>query len=177
MKFKSFDIILFAGKGFVSRMIQAGSFSRMSHVGICIDEELMIESTTLSNLEDVILGECIEGVQIVRTSDRIKTYNGKIFLKEIKEETTKEQFNLLLERAKELHGRPYEENKWNLIMSEIPLLPNRKSNLESIFCSELVVELLKYSGVMPELKNPDSYSPAEIKKFKEPYDKKVKRIK
>jgi hypothetical protein len=79
------DIILFSGTGIVSRAIKAVTLSPWSHVGVALvmpeyDWKLIIESTTLSNIPDLMSGKPVKGVQVVPLSQRIKTYDGDLGL-------------------------------------------------------------------------------------------------
>ena len=164
MKYKAGDIILFSGKGWMSRLIKLGGLTKYSHVGVMLDEELLIESTTLSNIPDLFTNKMHKGVMVVRLQDRIDKYNGKIYHRSLKEELTEEQKDKMLEVAKELHGRPYEESKWQLVSSEIDILPKQDEDLSSVFCSELAIELLDAADIYKPKNASNEYTPKNLAK-------------
>ena len=162
-EFKCGDVILFSGKGFLSRLIQIGTFSKWSHVGIMLDNVLMLESTTLSNTEDCILKKKISGVQIVKIKDRIKDFEGKIGIKILKKELVNEKKMNMRFVADKLHYVGYEENIWELLKSGIDWLPSTKNNLDTIFCSELVARMWKEACIFFDNKKKlNDYSPKNI---------------
>jgi len=85
-KIKTGDIIGFSGRNWLSTLINCGTygipFRSISHVGIIGEhqgEQLLFESTTLSDLPCVIQGQCVRGVQAVRLADRLKLYPGRVW--------------------------------------------------------------------------------------------------
>jgi len=88
-KIRTGDIVLFSGKGGISHGIKLETNSRWSHVGMALrlpewDTVLLWESTTLSNLEDIIDGRKKRGVQLVLLSDRMKKYDGEVTVRHLK---------------------------------------------------------------------------------------------
>ncbi len=83
---KTGDIIAFSGFGRKSVIVNLATFGWpfwwASHVGIVGEhdgEQLLFESTTLSNVPCVITGKPFKGVQAVRLADRVKAYNGRVY--------------------------------------------------------------------------------------------------
>ena len=83
---KTGDVISFSGFGHKSVLVNLVTFGipfwYTSHVGIIGEyngEQLLFESTTLSNIPCVIQDRPIKGVQAVRLPDRVKSYHGRIY--------------------------------------------------------------------------------------------------
>lgn len=83
---KTGDIIAFSGFGHKSVIVNLVTFGLpfwyASHVGIIGEyqgEQLLFESTTLSDIPCVVQGKSIKGVQAVRLADRVKSYNGRVY--------------------------------------------------------------------------------------------------
>lgn len=73
------DVVLFEGQYSISRLIEKLTGCPYSHVGMIIrldgyDEPLLFESTTLTNLPDVITGDTKEGPKIVDLKQRLLHY-------------------------------------------------------------------------------------------------------
>jgi len=177
MKYKTGDIILFSGRGLVSNIIKLGGLTKYSHVGIMLDEELLIESTTLSDIPDLFTNKQHKGVMVVRLEDRINSFKGKIYHRSLKDELTNEQKDKMLEVAKELHQKPYEESLWELISSEIDILPKQSEDLTSIFCSELAIELMDAAGIFTPKHSSNEYTPKDLAKVAEDKYNRIVKIK
>lgn len=150
---EAFDIVLFSGKGMVSNLIKLGSLSRFSHCGIMIDDEHLLESTTLNGAN---------GVRIIKIRDLLKEYKGSVYVRHYKHEPTYSQIEKLTNFAKAVNGEPYEKSLWDLLTSAIDWLPNPREDLTSYFCSELVAETLKMTDILETDRPSDDYSPKEI---------------
>lgn len=83
---KTGDVIAFSGFGHKSVIVNLVTFGWpywwASHIGIVGEyqgEQLLFESTTLSDIPCVVQGKSIKGVQAVRLTDRVKSYNGRVY--------------------------------------------------------------------------------------------------
>lgn len=163
------DIVLFAGTGFTSRLIQRATRCRWSHVAMVVhapdlDMLALWESTTSSGLEDLRSGRAVRGVQLVPLSDRVRTYDGAIAVRRL------EGVNLgrLDERQKlaeirgELRGRPYEKSMLELAAAALEGSNGGSEDLSSLFCSELVAETYQRLGLLPGGIPSNDYSPADF---------------
>ena len=164
------DIVIFSGQGFVSKLIRAVS-GPYSHVGMIVraeglDQVQLWESTTLSDLSDLITGKRIKGVQCVLMSDRVKTYVGKIFLRSLIDPLTPQQVSFLALARKQLHGIPYEKKRWELVRSVADRLwHSHAERVDSLFCSEFVVEVYQRMGLLndPPIGTPSNeYLPTDF---------------
>ena len=147
-KIKTGDIISFSGFGHTSAIINLVTFGIpywfASHVGIIGEhkgEQLLFESTTLSNLPCVVQAKPFKGVQAVRLADRVRTYQGRVYHYPIYRSlfgAEDERLNaFLLEKV----GTPYDRSGGMRSATHgLSGLESRFSgeDLNFIFCSELV---------------------------------------
>ena len=149
------DILLFSGKGLFSSLIRLATFSKISHVGIAyvIGGDIYCwESTSLSKGK--------KGVQISLLSNRVQSYNGKIWVRHLQCKHTPLFYSGLRELRRELKDKPYERNIWELIGSAMPW--RNKSNLKSVFCSELVAEAYKRMGILHTKLPSNEFTPKDF---------------
>lgn len=162
------DIILYSGKGPISTGIKAATFSHWSHVGMAVrvprpDLVLVYQSTTLSKAMDLTSGEAVQGVQINLLSESIRIYNGDIGVRHLDVLRTPAMIQALTLFREEMKGKPYEENKLELIKSawDGPFGHNEE-DLSSLFCSELVAEAYQRMGLLSEEKPSNEYTPKDF---------------
>lgn len=168
------DIVLFSGHGWISRLIQAGTFSQWSHVGVVIrmpdryDAVMLLESTTMSKANDIISGRAIRGVSLVQLSERVRRYGGDVGIRRLINIERDDSFISAFAKLRhELHGRAYPSGYWELIKSaiDIPFFKNKR-NLKTVFCSELVAEAYMRAKVLSRYKMPSNeYTPADFAKM------------
>lgn len=160
------DVVLFSGRGFFSWLIQVFTNSNWSHVGMVVklpeyDTVLLFESTTLSKTKGFFTGKTKEGVQLVSLSSRIKDYNGKVAIRHIYD--TSDVTSEFVKFREEVNDREYEKNKFQLFKSAYDgWFGRNKTDLSSIFCSELVAEfwqrIKRISACVPSNEyTPDSF--------------------
>lgn len=173
---KTGDIILFRGRGLISTLILwfctlcGRKKARYSHIGIVVVDGgrvMLFESTTLHGKN---------GVQLNPLSEILQVYKGRVFLRRLICERDKQFYEIINNTVSELLYIPYEENIVEL-MSAASVIASffvgHKSDLSSIFCSELVSEILKRLGFLPSLLPPNKYSPDEYALYGE-VDKKLR---
>lgn len=172
-KFKPGDILLFSGKGFVSNFIKLGTMSKWSHVGIMLSSGLIAESTTMSNVNDWITKNKVDGVQITSLEDRLKDYKGKVGVRRLKSSMAPLNVCAMVDAFTEQHLKPYEKNVWELLKSGIDFLPSTSNDLDTVFCSELVALLMHKGNIFIDNKKKyNDYSPCNISKIcPEKYEK------
>ena len=147
-KIKTGDIIAFSGFGRQSAFINLVTFGIpywwASHVGIIGEykgEQLLFESTTLSNIPCVIQDKPFKGVQAVRLSDRVRTYKGRIYHYPIYRPLFGAEDARLNAFLLEKIGTPYDmPGGMRSATHGVSWLESRFSgeDLNFIFCSELV---------------------------------------
>lgn len=172
-EFRSGDVLLFGGKGAISSTIKWFTGSRHSHCGLLLysselDCVLLFESTTLSDVPGALTGEATQGVQLVALSERLKTYDGEVFVRHLSPALDSAQLRSLCSFRKEMRGRPYEESKLELIRAAYDGWGGKnEEDLSSLFCSELVAEGLQRVGVLGETKPSNEYTPADFSSARE----------
>ena len=163
---KTGDIVLFSGKGFISRMIKLFTRSKWSHVGMVvvardIDSVLLFQSTTLSKSRD-ITGKERKGVQLNYLSDVVTKYNGDIAIRclNMTPEDLQKVEAITSTVRKEFYGRDYEDKYGELLMSAVDIIGENKTNLDTLFCSELCAEVFVRAGKLAAPSN--EYTPADF---------------
>ena len=163
------DLVLFEGTSFFSRLIQRASGSKWSHVGMVMrlpeyDYLALYESTGGGALRDLVSGVPTKGVQLVPLSEKIRTYPGRVAIRNLIDAgLIAEDFRALTELRKELRGRPYEKSALELIRAAHDS-PGEVTNedLSSLFCSELVAEAYQRLGLLTDRKPSNEYTPGDF---------------
>ncbi len=166
---KTGDIVLFGGKGLISWLIKKITHNHYSHIGMIVkinglDFVAIWESTTLSNVPD-IYHKKRKGVQIVQLSERIASYKGSISIRQLKGfKFGKKEEKIIADLRTEINNRPYEKNYLSLIKSawDGKWGKNRKRDLSSLFCSELVAEAYLRLGLIADNETSNEYTPADF---------------
>ena len=151
------DIVLFSGKSGVSNIIKLATFSAWSHVGMVLRlpqsrAAFLWESTTLSDLKDVIDGVAKRGVQLVLLSERLRRYTGNVRIRRLQGfDVSEDAYYDLMEFRESVRGRDYEQSRVELIKAAYdgPFGANLE-DLSSLFCSELVAEAYQRMGLLNE---------------------------
>lgn len=164
------DLVFFSGRGPVSNVIKLATSSRWSHVGMVIcapvlDMIVLWESTTLCNVNDVLTGLPTRGVQVTALSKRLKSYDGEYGFRHLGLPQKCHGYEKIIGNLRrELDGKPYEENEWQLMKSAFDCLDFTITNtdLSSVFCSELCAEALIRCGVLPPDIPSCAFSPADL---------------
>ncbi len=167
---KTGDLVLFSGKGHISHGIKWITNSQWSHIGMVLRMEvrdqkmiLLWESTTLSNIQDVLDGKEKKGVQLVPLGQRLNTYDGGAALRQLNLNITDQQFADLLKFRETVRNKPYERDKIELIKSAYdgPFGKNVE-DLSSLFCSELVAEAYQNMKLLDERLPSNEYTPKDF---------------
>jgi hypothetical protein len=155
---KTGDLVLFSGASFFSGVIKWAIGGKWSHVGVVVrlaslpGRVLLWESTTLADLPDAETGRAQAGVQLVFLSERLATYHGEFKLRQLDKPVTPAMEAALATLRARLSGRPYEQDKLELINAAFAgwFGRSRGERLNSLFCSELVAEAYQAMGLLPE---------------------------
>lgn len=167
-KLNTGDIVLFSGKGGISDGIKWFTGSDWSHVGMVFNIPqmnivLLWESTTLSNLKDVLDKKAKRGVQLVPLKERVDTYKGAIAVRQLQVNRTPRMMEALLAFRGEVRDRPYEQSKLELIQSAYDgWLGENREDLSSLFCSELVAESYQRMGLLADQPPSAEYTPRDF---------------
>jgi hypothetical protein len=154
---KTGDLVLFSGASFFSRVIRWAIGGKWSHVGVIVlspqlpGRVLLWESTTLADLPDAETGRAQAGVQLVFLSERLATYAGEFKLRQLDKPVTLEMEEAFAKRRAALRGRPYEQDKLELLEAAVDswFRALKEARLNSVFCSELVAEAYQAMGLLP----------------------------
>ncbi|EKF75742.1 hypothetical protein A11A3_02697 [Alcanivorax hongdengensis A-11-3] len=148
-------------------MIRVFTRSRWSHVGmvVCLPEQaepLVLESTTLGESRDIMLGRPVPGVSLVPLSDKIREYPGEVALRRRHgPDLDSYQQRLLARMVQRLLHRPY---KNYLLCNALDVLTgfSRRPDQRGWFCSELVAELYRRLGWLPPDIRPSVFVPGHF---------------
>ena len=163
------DLVLFSGKGGASAGIKWATFSRWSHVGLVVvlpeyDFVTVWESSTTTTLLDLDTRQLNKGVQLAPLSARLAQYEGAVAIRRLSGvDFGTEDIGRLMQLRRELAGRPYEEDKLELIKAAWDHTFGANSeDLSSLFCSELVAEAYQCLGLLGPDKPSNEYVPADF---------------
>lgn len=168
------DLVLFSCKNnFFSLAIQLITNSKWSHVGMVVkdprqDVVYLWESTTLSDIKDIVDNKFKKGVQLVLLSERLANYQGIVAIRQLQGINLTNDTQAMQELTRlrqELKDRPYEQHKLELLNATIDtfgdLFKNEK-DLSSIFCSELVAEAYQRMGLLDLSEPSNEYTPKDF---------------
>ena len=164
-RLKTGDLVLFSGRGALSRGIKRVTRSMWSHVGMVLylleeDGVWLWESTKLSTLKDHISGRRREGVQLVPLSQRLREYRGTVAIRLLDRPPTDDEYDRFNAFRRLVSRRPYERSYWELLRAAFGW--NVKEDASSFFCSELVAESYQSFGWLTEAETANNYTPASF---------------
>lgn len=124
-------------------------------------------------LVDVSSGKVREGVELLPLSRKIFSgWYDRVAIRRltgIGKEKRDQMYDDLLAFRKEIQGRPYEEDRIELILSSIDVqdkymsfLRNTEEDLSSLFCSELVAAAYQRMGLIDTKKLSNTYTPDDF---------------
>ncbi len=180
---KTGDLVLFSGKGGVSEWIKWFTGSKWSHIGVVLrledyDSVLLWESTTLSNIDDVETGKAHRGVQLVGLRERLTKYVGDtIAVRRLNKGLTEPMLKKLGSFRSEVSGRPYEENKLELLRAASDIFRDNKEDISSLFCSELVAEAYQKIGLLSDARTAKPSNEFTPEDFSAECDQELKMLK
>lgn len=173
------DIVLMKGITVSGSIIRLFDQSEFSHIGMIfkapfISQVMVFEaSTNKAGLVDIETGKVTQGVELLPLEAKIFSgWYGRVAIRHligVSEEERQELNQKLMGFFEEVSGRPYEKNKLDLILSSmkfleeaLPFLKNRKEDLSSLFCSELVAAALQRMGIIDDIKVSHSFTPDDF---------------
>ena len=160
------DVLLFSGRGLASDTVRLFTRSYWSHIGIVvrirgINQPLVLESTTLSETNDLFQGRPVSGVALVPFADRVNEYDGVIALRQWHGDALSPARQRMIERlALRLCHRPYKNYVFCHLRAWLTGYPER--DFSSMFCSELVAELYRRAGRLPSQIDPRRFVPGHF---------------
>jgi len=170
------DVIAFSGKGDISEIIKRTTRSNVSHVGVILKSKLLIKGEPQQGpfnqiIESTLLNGFL-GVTISRLSDRIKSYDGKVWWLPLSDSVRgkmdlKKFHDFLLHQEHKPYDIPQAIKSAFDALDNNPLLGRVTHNIEDfskLFCSELVAAALEASGAIPHL-NASEVTPIDLCMF------------
>ena len=150
------DVLLFSGKGFASAGIRRILGCAWSHVGLVVhgaasDRPLVLESTPCRDLADALTGERTGGVRLVDLCERLASFDGALAVRRLQPALTLAQIERLMGLVRDLHRRPYERDLFELLRAISDRVERPRESLASLFCSELVAEVLQGVGLLDDV--------------------------
>jgi hypothetical protein len=163
------DVLLFSGESRFSRGIKRLTGSHWSHSALVARPRaggplLLWEATLDTDLADVATHEIAPGVHLYDLEHWLHHYGGETAIRPLRVERTEAMRAALLTFYYEARGRPYERNRLELFRSvyDGPLGENRKADLTSFFCSELVAEAYQRMGLLLTPPPSNEYTPHDF---------------
>ena len=162
---KTGDMVLFGGRGAISRGIKRFTRSKWSHIGMVLfveewDMVCLWESTTLSTIPDLLTGTRRAGVQLVPLSQRMEEYDGEIAFRLVGRPPRDQELDGFLAFRKMVSRRGYEKSYIELL--GVAFGWNKRENLSTVFCSELVAESYQSLGWLSDARPSNAYSPEAL---------------
>lgn len=174
-KLQTGDVILFEGEYRISKLIEAVTGCDYSHCGVVLrlegyDSPLLWEATTLSNLNDVITGDTLEGPKIVDLKARLEQY-GKEVVPYVKPsfawhsvvyDRPKDIADTILDLHKKYHGNKEASDvqmTWDVFLGRYL---NHEVKKDSFFCSELVAITYMALGLISDKHPYNAYVPKDF---------------
>jgi hypothetical protein len=150
------DIVLFSGKGLTSVGIERILGCAWSDVGLVVGTAdnglpLLLESTPRRDLVDVLTGERTGGVRLVGLSERLASSDGAVAARRLDPALAPAQIERLMGLIRQLHGRPYECSLLELFRAVSDRVERPRENFASLFCSELIAEVLQSIGLLDDV--------------------------
>jgi hypothetical protein len=167
-------------QGFASAGIKRILGCAWSHVGLVVrtagsDLPLLFEAIPCRELVDAITGRAAGGVRLVSLSERLASFEGALAVRRLDPALAPGQIERLMVVLRQLHGRPYERDLLELIRSVSDRVERPREDLASVFCSELVAEILQGIGLLDEVgqggRPSNEYTPRH---FSDGYDLRLK---
>lgn len=151
----TFDLVLWSSGDKLAKLIQVGTASPWTHVGLIVrfpGDLLMLWESTFD--------EKFSGVRLIPLS---KALCDDISIRKATLNRTTELFSKLMEVRKDLDGRPFENNILEFICAAYdgPFGGNKR-NISSLFCSELIAETLQRTGLLDSSKPSNEYTPKDF---------------
>lgn len=158
---ETFDIVLWSDGDKLAHLIQWGTMSKWTHVGMVVrfpGDVLMLWESTFN--------DTFSGVHMTPLSQAIET---SVCIRRLTINRTTAMWDKLMAARKDLDGRPFENNVLEFICAAYdgPFGYNKR-NISSLFCSELIAETYQRVGLLDPTVPSNEYIPndfsAEAKK-------------
>ena len=163
------DVFLFRGRSAADHAIRAFTNSPVNHVGmvIAIDDlpPLLWHAELGHSLPDVWTGDRHRGTQLHRLTDAVSTwqhkYGQRAWMRQIDPETTVEMEAAALRTVNELSGRAFPRTV-ALAKGWVRGRVRRSTDLEQLFCAEVVAITYERMGLLDAKRPPNWYDPGKF---------------
>tara|TARA_B110000971_G_scaffold72321_1_gene74245 strand:+ start:1188 stop:1778 length:591 start_codon:yes stop_codon:yes gene_type:complete len=141
------DIILFNGNYFMSHIIEYFTSSIYSHVGIILKnpdlgdatfEGIYLLESGRENTPDPENNRIKKGVQIINLEEKIKNFNGQIYVRKLHCTRDKEFYEKIKNIHSAVHNIPYDLNPIDWIKADLQLDIGNTHKTNTYWCSALV---------------------------------------
>lgn len=141
------DIILFNGNYFMSHIIEYFTSSIYSHVGIILKNPDLGDTTFKGiyllesgreNTPDPENNRIKKGVQIINLEEKIKNFNGQIYVRKLHCTRDKEFYEKIKNIHSAVHNIPYDLNPIDWIKADLQLDIGNTHKTNTYWCSALV---------------------------------------
>ena len=163
------DVWLFRGSSTADRAIRAFTNSPVNHVGmvIALDDlpPLMWHAELGRTIPDVWAGVTHRGTQLHRLVDAVgqwhHRYGQRAWMRQIDIDVTTTMEDTIIETVAELDGRTFPGSA-SLAKGWIKGRARRKSDLEQLFCAEVVAITYERMGLIGTERPPNWYDPGKF---------------
>lgn len=166
-RFRTGDLLLFAGRGLPSDTIRLFTRSHWSHVGmvVCLpdyDEPLLLEATADGDAPDIRTGAPMPGVALVPVRHKIDGYGGDVAWRARQGAPLSPARERMVARmVRHFSHRPY-KNFMQALMRDLVTGFQLRPDLSGVFCSELVAEVYRRLGWLPRRDRSSGYVPGHF---------------
>lgn len=163
------DVFLFRGPSVADRAIRAFTNSPVNHVGmvLAIDDlpPLLWHAELGKSLPDVWSGELQRGTQLHRLVDAVSTWHHRYgqlaWMRQIEPDVTREMEDEALRVINELDGRSFPRTG-SLVKGWVRGRARRRTDLEQLFCAEVVALTYERMGLLDSKRPPNWYDPGKF---------------
>jgi hypothetical protein len=163
------DILLYSGSHPLHQYQREKTGCPWGQIGIILDLPggyCVFESTKIATCKDIKFDSVVCGVQIVPLVDRLSSFSGLVASRRLEPALPEELIARLLAFAEEVHGEPFNDNKW--IAFRAIRRRNKPRAYRGYFCSELVAEAYQRIGLIavpPGGRSSNNYVPTDFSKM------------
>lgn len=172
------DIWLFRGRTMFDRAIQMTTNSPVNHVGMAVVLDdlppLMWHAELGRSLPDLWAGQRQRGVQLHDLREAVlvwgRRYGQRAWLRQLEPTATSAMEDAVLRMVARLDGMPFPSTAqlgWHWVRGRVPRLRRRPqppavTDLEAIYCAEVVALTYQAMGLLPARRSPSWYDPGRF---------------
>ena len=161
------DVWLFRGRTMADRAIRTLTNSPVNHVGmvVALDDlpPLLWHAELGRSLPDVWTGEHQRGVQLHQLADAVTVWREKYgqhaWVRLLDGPVSRHQEDRLMETIDRYDGRPFPSSFGVFRRWPLGRVQRRRTQLETVYCAELVATTYQAMGILPEKRPASFYDP------------------